>query len=83
MSQPTKSRGVMSKLTKPSGTVLAQRAWIESEAGWFRMLTALERGVKGGGGSSLMDPQRWPNAFDAAQGVVLPFAAQWVFASPL
>ena len=44
-------------------------SWTESTVWTDRMLTALENGVKGGKWFSLIDHQRWPNAFFAELGL--------------
>ena len=49
------------------GEVRSRWAWAEPSVWTERMLTALERGVKGGKWFSLID--RWPNAFFAAHGL--------------
>jgi len=48
------------------GEILARWAWVEPAAWTFRMLTALERGVKGGTWFSLMDKVYAPDNLRAA-----------------
>ena len=60
---------------KQAGEVRARWAWAEPCVWTERMLTALETGVKGGKWFSLIDHQRWSNAFFAEQGLFSLVAA--------
>jgi hypothetical protein len=44
-------------------------SWVEASIWTEHMLAALENGVKGGKWFSLIDHQRWPNAYFAEHGL--------------
>jgi len=46
---------VPASAAKPAGDLRARGAWVEAEVWTERMLTALEQGVMGGKGHSLID----------------------------
>ena len=61
---------------KQAGEVRARWAWVEPVVWSERMLEALEEGVKGGKWFSLIDHQRWPNAYFAKLGLFSLAAAR-------
>ena len=61
---------VVAAAPKQAGEVLARWAWTEPAVWTERMLTALEKGVKGGVWFSLMDKVESPRALQAAWGKV-------------
>jgi RNA-directed DNA polymerase len=56
----------MPDVARHAGEILARWAWVEPAAWTFRMLTALERGVKGGTWFSLIDKVYAPDNLRAA-----------------
>ena len=67
---------------KQAGEIRARWAWVEPEVWTDRMLTALEEGVNGGKWFSLIDYQRWPNAFFAKHGLFSLTAAHALACQP-
>jgi len=67
VSRPTdRPWGAMPDVARHPGEILAQWAWVEPAAWTLRMLTALERGVKGGTWFSLIDKVYAPDNLQAA-----------------
>jgi hypothetical protein len=59
----------VSERTTRARELILRWGWVEPTVWTERMLTALEQGVKGGRWFSLIDHQRWKNAFFADQGL--------------
>jgi hypothetical protein len=65
-----------------AGDIRDRWSWVEATVWSDRMLAALEQGVKGGVWFSLIDHQRWPNAFSLERGYYSLVAAHREIASP-
>ena len=67
-SQTEEKPATVSGSSRQAGEIRARWPWVEPSVWTERMLTALEKGVKGGKWFSVIH-QRWPNAFFAEHGL--------------